>query len=85
MYSDHRGLALIIDDEEELDGTIRDLQEMKATKKDKSRPWPGVLVYTDSRTSDEEARKFHDQVWYMNYVTAVTPPQDGETTPKRPS
>ena len=74
VYSDHRGTAIILEDEADLDRLVRNLQEIKQFKAEQKRPWPGVYIVCDDRMPDEDARRFHDQVWFMNYTASMAPP-----------
>ena len=71
--SDHRGVAIIFDTQEELDYTITRLQEMRESKIQTKKPYPAVYVYTDHRMSDNDARQFHDECWWMGFATQGKP------------
>ena len=71
--ADHRGIAIIFDTEEELKYTIDRLDEMVKLKAQTKKPYPAVYVYTDNRMSDNDARQFHDECWWMGFATQGQP------------
>ena len=81
-YGDHRGIALIFEDEHDLDTAIDRMQRMRTAKRENPTPYPAVYIYTDERMPDDEARRFHDQVWFMHYTTVHAPRKDSTAAPR---
>lgn len=71
--ADPRGVALIFENPIELDGTIESLIKLRESKRHTGKSYPAVYCYVDQRMNDEEAKEFHDEIWWMGY--AIKPKQ----------
>ena len=80
-YADHRGMAIILEDESEIDIVIDRLQRIKEFKRKHRQPYPAVYVYTPVDMHDEQVRQFHNEIWFMHYTTQHTPRHAPEDVP----